>query len=821
LDKATFYFGRILKGPWISVKTEAYVQKALDRIARIDDEAERQALYDASVNAKYTSVAWQKAVEGYNTYPNDDRFKEALELAAERNISYAEYLESKGDLDKATFYFGRILKGPWISAKTEAYVKSSLTRINEKVEEIKKDNLYLEIANENNPLKAWNKAVTVYSVYPNDNRSKDAINQTAMRMIALAKQTKEKGDAKKAEIYLNMILQGPGVSQETKLTVNEYLKWVNGPLDEAKRVKLYESVVNATGASEAWLKAIDGYKTYPDDDRFKEAIEIAAERNLGIAESYERRGKLEDALWYFNRVIRGPWLSEDTLAYATKKADDIKKIIDKDFIYEEALNAETLTERWTLAVEGYTNHSSDSRLEKLVQDTAIKILDQAFAKHKNQDFKAAAQLYDLLLNAPEIVATQTTIARKYVILADNHLKIDKATYHLSLYNHTLSEALNEQMKHSPKSDGAGRVHATRKQTEYYLNPKNFVSLNGVENGVTTLNGWVNASALNVRSGVGTNHSIVTTVIRNTKVKIVDFKDGWYNVLINIGDKTVKGWVSATYIQVEAKDSESKDLFEVFYPVATIKAGSLNVRQGPGVSYNRITSVSKNKAYRITDQQNGWYHIRISNSLSGWVSGDYVAVSKNINRSALQFLKLSGSSGISAADLNEELTGKGILEGTGESFRLASKYHNINEVYLMAHARHESGNGTSKLSTGVLVSEVDGVAVKPRVVYNMYGIYAFDNSALKSGSEYAYKQGWFTPEDAIIGGAKWISSRYINHETHQQDTLYKMRWNPAKPGVHQYATHIAWSEIQTSTLNTLVELSQKYNLNLHFDIPKYK
>ena len=94
------------------------------------------------------------------------------------------------------------------------------------------------------------------------------------------------------------------------------------------------------------------------------------------------------------------------------------------------------------------------------------------------------------------------------------------------------------------------------------------------------------------------------------------------------------------------------------------------------------------------------------------------------------------------------------------------------------------------------------------------------SPLKSGAEYAYKMGWDTVDKAIMGGAEWISKQYVNNPTHKQDTLYKMRWNPLNPGTHQYATDIGWAYKQTHTLNTLVEVSQKYNLHLNFDIPIY-
>ncbi|MCT4793393.1 SH3 domain-containing protein, partial [Exiguobacterium artemiae] len=149
----------------------------------------------------------------------------------------------------------------------------------------------------------------------------------------------------------------------------------------------------------------------------------------------------------------------------------------------------------------------------------------------------------------------------------------------------------------------------------------------------------------------------------------------------------------------------------------------------------------------------------------------------------QFLDLSKSTGATAATLNKILATKGIFGkcstgSCGQAFIDAGAKYSLNEAYLISHALLETGNGSSKLATGVIWNG--------RTVYNMYGIGAYDSDAINTGAEYAYKQGWFTPEAAIIGGAEFISTKYV-HNQYDQNTLYKMRWSPMRPGVHQYAT----------------------------------
>lgn len=181
-----------------------------------------------------------------------------------------------------------------------------------------------------------------------------------------------------------------------------------------------------------------------------------------------------------------------------------------------------------------------------------------------------------------------------------------------------------------------------------------------------------------------------------------------------------------------------------------------------------------------------------------------------------FLKLNYiDDSITEQDLNNILKGKGTLENTGKAFLQAGKENNVNPVYLVSHALHETANGTSKLASGI---EVDGPQGK-KIVYNVYGVKAYDSDPEKYGSEYAYNEKWFTPEEAVIGGAKYIAEKYINNPKEKRDTLYKMKWNPFAPGTYQYATDIGWAYKQVRNIKAL--LAQCKNPTLIFELPIYK
>lgn len=272
----------------------------------------------------------------------------------------------------------------------------------------------------------------------------------------------------------------------------------------------------------------------------------------------------------------------------------------------------------------------------------------------------------------------------------------------------------------------------------------------------------------------------------------------------------------------------------------VTAEVLNVRAGPGTAYNIIGTLSSGtKVTVLEDLGNNWYRIQYNSP--AWVNASredvlyYLDPLNFINhdQNRFQFLDLSRPSGASASLLNSYLEGKGILEGRGQDFIEASRTHGVNEVYLLSHALLETGNGTSRLANGVevgkdrsgnlvLVTDSNRNNLTDiRTTYNMFGIGATDGNAVRNGAIRAYKEGWFTPKDAIIGGAKFIGNDYIKAG---QNTLYKMRWNPASMAnygyaSHQYASDIGWAVKQTINIYNLY---QEIGItSLYLEIPRYR
>lgn len=362
------------------------------------------------------------------------------------------------------------------------------------------------------------------------------------------------------------------------------------------------------------------------------------------------------------------------------------------------------------------------------------------------------------------------------------------------YNITIEQALEMQMKVSP-------------QTDKYKNSPAYVSSQYIE---LLDGGYINASAgVNIRTEPKFGNNIYKTLGYGTAVLIVDKNvtgdpyNGstlWYKIKYDGNDY----YVHSSLVTLGAK-------------VGRVTHDGVNVRADKNTNSHIYGVVNKDRLLTIREIGSEWHQVEYTTWRNApredvlYYLNPENFVNDNVQR--FQFLDLSKPSGVSANVLNKFLANKGVLAGHGQTFIDAGKAQGINDLYLVAHAILETGNGTSELATGVMYNG--------KKVYNMFGIGAYDSNPIEGGAKFAYENGWFTVEAAIKGGAAFIGNSYIKAG---QNTLYKMRWNPAameKYGyaTKQYATDIGWASKQIITLYNLYQ--EVGNYVLYLDVPVYK
>ncbi len=360
--------------------------------------------------------------------------------------------------------------------------------------------------------------------------------------------------------------------------------------------------------------------------------------------------------------------------------------------------------------------------------------------------------------------------------------------------------------------------------EAYL-PRAWVSVNGST-------GKIVKSEMTVVSGLGTalkmtassSSSSLVTIPYGASIQYVDRYTSGSTVWYKVKYGTMTGYVTPSSVVGTANILSRPILTSHAY--GQINTGETVTITGQSGTYYTI-SYKRPAGHNIRVFDNTWRRASVDDLLP-YVDPSQIDAN---SRSFYQFLDLSKSAGTTATTLNKVLTSKGTLSGQGQAFVDAASMYGVNEVYLLSHAILETGHGTSLLAKGVPVDK-DGNALinssgnriypeRPvaATVYNMYGIQATDSNPLGNGAKYAFQQKWFSPKEAIIGGAYWIGASYINHPTYKQNTLYKMRFNPSSPGTHQYATDIGWAAKQTTSIYNIYQSLDAYTLN--FDVPKYQ
>ena len=248
------------------------------------------------------------------------------------------------------------------------------------------------------------------------------------------------------------------------------------------------------------------------------------------------------------------------------------------------------------------------------------------------------------------------------------------------------------------------------------------------------------------------------------------------------------------------------------------------------------SFNNSKYYKIAT---GW--VNASATDTKYYLNPNTFMNKN-EQEYFQYAKLSSFSALNKDEINSKiLFNKGSLKNKAEAYLKAGFKYGVNEIYLISHSSLETGNGTSRLATGIKVKakkdsqgqfiynangekEIivlnDDAKDYDAKVYNVYGIGAYDSCAIECGARRAFDQGWTSVDKAIIEGAKFAAETYIHAG---QDTLYEMRWNPnalvtlGRP-YHQYASDIGWATKQTKYFEQLYSLLDSYTIE--YDVPRY-
>lgn len=126
---------------------------------------------------------------------------------------------------------------------------------------------------------------------------------------------------------------------------------------------------------------------------------------------------------------------------------------------------------------------------------------------------------------------------------------------------------------------------------------------------------VTADVLNVRTGAGTEHNIISKVREGQVLQVTGQENGWFKVSVN----GQTGYVSGDFVTTGGKKETAVQQGTGNY---TVNVSSLNVRTGPSASHTVLGSVNKGQTVQVVGEVQDWFKIN-HNGGTGYISKDFV------------------------------------------------------------------------------------------------------------------------------------------------------------------------------------------------------
>ena len=138
--------------------------------------------------------------------------------------------------------------------------------------------------------------------------------------------------------------------------------------------------------------------------------------------------------------------------------------------------------------------------------------------------------------------------------------------------------------------------------------------NTTNNTTTSFTVRVTSDTLNIRKGPGISYGISGEIGKGEVYTIVETQNGWGKL------KSGVGWINLNYTENTSNTTTSaSSTVSTGNFVVKVTTSLLNIRKGPGVSYDITGSVKKGEVFTIVETQNGWGKLK---SGAGWISLGY-------------------------------------------------------------------------------------------------------------------------------------------------------------------------------------------------------
>jgi uncharacterized protein YgiM (DUF1202 family) len=137
---------------------------------------------------------------------------------------------------------------------------------------------------------------------------------------------------------------------------------------------------------------------------------------------------------------------------------------------------------------------------------------------------------------------------------------------------------------------------------------------------------VSGVGLNVRSGAGENHPVLSAVYQHDKVVLLARTTNWDKVLTSDG---TTGWVLRQYLDEPGLPIPTRTQYLLSKPAI------LHVRSGPGLTYATTGSVYKGTQLQLVKDTPNWAAVILPGGTTGWVARQYTVAAKSAGKTTIK------------------------------------------------------------------------------------------------------------------------------------------------------------------------------------------
>ena len=135
--------------------------------------------------------------------------------------------------------------------------------------------------------------------------------------------------------------------------------------------------------------------------------------------------------------------------------------------------------------------------------------------------------------------------------------------------------------------------------------------------------------LRLRAAANTSSKSIATLPSGSRIEVLEaVGDSWYRVQ---AEQQI-GYVSSKYVSALPESPANSAPAQQPQPqvpaFGTVSASTLNVRSGPGTSFDKVATLSFGAPVEIIEELDEWYHIQ-SDPITGYVSKEYITVEQTV------------------------------------------------------------------------------------------------------------------------------------------------------------------------------------------------